>query len=159
MRLAGPVNIENTLLEFALDCAERMVSIYSAAYPVDERLKKAIAGARRFLQQEPVTLEDAVAAWGAVAAAKDTAPPEGDIPKSKIRKSHMAASSVAAAMEVIWAPGNALRALGKVIANAKFAAYDMATERAWQEKELTRRFQACIYQEQIEHLRVLDAQI
>ena len=136
-----------------------MVSIYSAAYPVDERLKKAIAGARRFLQQEPVTLEDAVAAWGAVAAAKDTAPPEGDIPKSKIHKSHMAASSVAAAMEAVWAQGNTIRALGKVIANAKFAAYDMATERAWQEKELTRRFQACIYQEQIEHLRVLDAQI
>ena len=71
-KLLAAVNIESELRLFTADCAERVLPIYEAEYPGDDRPRRAIEAARGFVRGEidEVALGAAwAAAWAAARAA------------------------------------------------------------------------------------------
>ena len=71
LKLLNRVNTINdrTLRLFAADCAERVLPIFEAAYPNDDRPRQAIEVARRYANGDATSAHLAAAAWAAWAAA------------------------------------------------------------------------------------------
>lgn len=63
------------LAAWAADCAEHVLPLFSAKYPKDERLARAIQIARAWSRGEATVLEAREAAYAAHAAARDAADP------------------------------------------------------------------------------------
>ena len=68
LRLAGPADARSAVLGWACECAERVLPIWDAAYPDDDRPRLAIAAARR--DHAAAYIADAAAYAAAYAAAE-----------------------------------------------------------------------------------------
>jgi hypothetical protein len=60
---------------FAADCAERVLGLFEERVPEDDRPRRAIDAARRFVDGARRTKELRTVAWAALAAAKETTDP------------------------------------------------------------------------------------
>ena len=98
---------------FAADCAESVLHIFEAAYPNDDRPRKAIAVARN----PNATSEDREAAWGGTRAAWAAAWAAGDAARDAARAARAAWDARAAwtagdAARTAWAAARSARAAG-----------------------------------------------
>jgi len=97
---------------FACDCAERVIHLYEAKYPNDDRPRNAIEAKRSWLRGD-ATDGELAAAWAAAWAAGD-------------------------AMAAAWAAGDAMAAAWAVAGAARAArAASRSAELEWQEQRLT----------------------
>jgi hypothetical protein len=133
--LAGPVDVSRELRIFACDCGERVLPLFEAKHPGDDRPRRAIEVARRFADGDATMAEmqDAqYAAWAAWAswaawAAWDAAGYAGY------------AAGNAAGEAAQYAAQSAARDTGYVswAARAAVLVAVQTTEREWQESRLT----------------------
>ena len=137
-KLLAAVNIETELRLFAADCAEHVLPIYEAAYPDDDRPRRAIEAARAFARGEidevavDAARDAAVAAW----AARDAwdAARAVAVDAWAVRDDAWAAARAA-----VGAAGAAARAAGAAGAAAG-ADWAAAVEKAWQREQFGTRF-------------------
>src|SRR5690554_3183028 len=121
---------ERTAREFAADCAARALPVYEAAYPGDDRPRRAVEVARAYARGEATRDElsaraaACAAAWAAEDAAEDAA----------WAASKDATEAAAwAAEDAAWAAADAARAAAR---SAEAAEAAEAAERRWQAARL-----------------------
>jgi len=124
---------------FVCDCIERVLPIWEAAYPADDRVREAWRVRRLFARGEATETEWLAAADGADKAATMAIEDSEPDPKQRTGETESAAASVAYAAATYaqeTAPNDCARAVGKVAAGEPadrapwFAARDQ--ERRWQ---------------------------
>ncbi|MGV8979649.1 putative immunity protein [Clostridium sp.] len=109
-----------TLVIWATDCAEHVLSHFEEEYPEDDRPRKAIEAGRAWVHGKVSVSEARFAAFAAHAAARDA--DEGSVSVSVARAAGHAAATVHVA-------GHAVHA-------ANYAATNISKERTWQYQHL-----------------------
>src|SRR5690606_31434495 len=133
---------ERTAREFAADCAERALPVYEAAYPGDDRPRRAVEVARAYARDEATRdeLSACAAAWAAEAAAWAAEAAAADAAWAAAEDAAWAAAEAAAwaaskdAIEAAaWAAEDAAWAAAEAAEDAEAAE---AAERTWQAARL-----------------------
>ncbi len=110
---------KRTLVIWATDCAEHVLSYFEEKYPKDKRPRKAIEAGRAWIREEITVGEARTAAFAAHAAARDV---EEGVTQAVARAAGHAAATVHVA--------------GHAIHTAIYAAAFIDNERMWQYQHL-----------------------
>ena len=126
-----------TIVRFAADCAERVLPIFEAKYPNDDRPRKAVEAARSGDAQRARAASAAAAAYAAADAASAYAAYASASAYAAYAAADAAASADAASAYAYaaYASASAYAAYAAASAYAAYAAAD-AAERKWQSERL-----------------------
>src|SRR5690606_3074010 len=123
---------ERTAREFAADCAERALAVYEAAYPGDDRPRRAVEVARAYARGEAT--RDELSARAAACAAAWAAEDSAEDAAWAAAEAAAWAAGEDAIEAAVWAAEDAAWAAARAAAAAAGAAE--AAERRWQAARL-----------------------
>ncbi len=124
---------QTTMAAWAADCAERVLPLFEAAYPEDDRLPRAIETGRTWIRTGVFRMADIRGvSLGAHAAARDAE--EGSAARFAARAAGQAVATAHVPQHAYGAAYYALKAVAA--ADPANAVVNVATEREWQAERL-----------------------
>ena len=131
LRARGPVTKKLSVM-VAIACAERVLCVYEAEYPNDNRPRKAIDAARAYLRRPCKRLRSAAAfaswsAWSAAMSAESASSAESAARSAAWSAASAARSAAESARSASWSAESAAESAAMSAASAAWSA-----ERKWQ---------------------------